>query len=82
MFPVLIKFSKTCDRCGLWYDEHRSECNHCQGLSGSEVERLKEKYEREHEGNAQLGAQLLWVTSFISILVCIIFVVALGFVYF
>ena len=61
--PIKIKFTRKCKRCGLRYPRGEQACSHCTGLSEGEVQALKEKYENEHAGNANLGRLFLYIAG-------------------
>ena len=67
--PPRIRFSKVCERCGLWYPKKKPECTHCKDLGDSEVLQLKEKYDGYYEGNSNLGTQFLIAAGIIVLIV-------------
>jgi hypothetical protein len=61
--PIKIKLTKKCKRCGLRYPAKEESCTHCTGLSDTEVEDLKARYQNERAGNANLGWLFLFVAA-------------------
>ena len=70
--PPRIVITKKCPRCQLRYRRKEKQCNHCSGLSDYEVEKLKEKYQQEHQGNAQLGRWFLFIAIILIIFIALI----------
>jgi ribosomal protein L37E len=69
--PIKITLTKKCKRCGLRYPAKEKSCTHCTGLSDKEVEDLKEQYQNEQAGNANLGWLFLFITALIVVAVMI-----------
>ena len=69
--PIRIKFTKKCKRCGLRYPAKEDSCSHCTGLTDKEVEELKDQYQNERAGNANLGVLFLFVAALIAVAVVI-----------
>ena len=69
--PIRIKFTKKCKRCGLRYAAKEGSCSHCTGLTDKEVEELKDQYQNERAGNANLGVLFLFVAALIAVVVVI-----------
>ena len=65
--PIRIKFTKKCKRCGLRYPAKEDSCSHCTGLTDKEVEELKDQYQNERAGNANLGVLFLFVAALIAV---------------
>lgn len=65
--PPRIVITKKCPRCQLRYRRKENQCTHCKELTDYEVEKLKESYDDEHKGNAQLGRWFLFASVIIVI---------------
>ena len=59
--PIKIKITTKCKRCGLLYPEKESVCSHCAHLTDGQVQDLKDRYEGEKAGNANLGRLFLYI---------------------
>jgi ribosomal protein L37E len=70
--PIKIKLTKKCKRCGLRYPAKEESCTHCTGLSDKEVEVLKEQYQNERAGNANLGWLFLFITALIVVAMIVV----------
>lgn len=66
--PSDIKSTQKCERCGLRYPKTEEKCSHCADLSDREVDALKQRFEDENQGNANLGKIFLLVTVVLALL--------------
>ncbi len=62
LFPLKIKLTKKCQRCGLRYPRKEKECSHCKNLTDREVENLRAKMEEEHESNKNMGRLFMYIS--------------------
>jgi hypothetical protein len=51
----------------LRYPAKEDSCSHCTGLTDKEVEELKDQYQNERAGNANLGVLFLFVAALIAV---------------
>jgi len=65
--PPPLRQSKKCARCGLQYDIEEDECPHCHNLSDAEVALLRQKVEKEAQGESRLGVIFLYIAAVILI---------------
>ena len=49
------------------YPAKEDSCSHCIGLTDKEVEELKDQYQNERAGNANLGVLFLFVAALIAV---------------
>ena len=69
--PIKIRFTKKCARCGLRYPRKVVACTHCTNLSNKEVEKLQERYDSYHEGNANFGRLLLYIAALLILIMIV-----------
>ncbi len=65
LFPLKIKLTKKCQRCGLRYPRKEKECSHCKNLTAREVEDLRATMEEEHESNKIIGRLVMYISVLI-----------------
>ena len=65
--PPRIVITKKCPRCKLRFHWKEKKCTHCSGLTNHEVNKLKERYNEEHKGNAQLGRWFIFAAIVLTI---------------
>ena len=66
-FPIRIKFTRKCKRCGLRYAEQEPVCPHCNGLSDEQVRRIKLRHNNMLAGNENLGRLLMYIAGLIIV---------------
>ncbi len=71
-FPIRVRKSQVCERCGQWYPKKASQCPHCEGLDEARVQELRERRAEEHQGNANLGNLFLWLAILGALVVLVI----------
>ena len=70
-FPVAIRFSKKCDRCGQRYPKKEKQCVHCSSLPDSELDNLRKTLEEEHLANSNLGGLFFYIAAIIVVFMVI-----------
>ncbi len=60
-FPINLRYSRKCERCGRRYPEKEINSVHCHDLSDREVEELKLRIEEEHISNVNLGYLFFYI---------------------
>jgi hypothetical protein len=68
LLPVRLRRSQQCERCELRYPKAEKRCPHCADLNEKQLAMLREKYKREHTGNARLGHWFLLAALGLGIL--------------
>lgn len=66
-FPVKIRFSSKCKRCGLRYPEKEPVCPHCHGLTDQQVRRIRLRHSNTLAGNTNIGRLLLYIAGLIIV---------------
>ena len=64
---------KQCARCGLYHIEKLEKCSHCGDLDENGLQKLFERKEEEHEGNASLARIFLLGSVIIAVLLLLSF---------
>lgn len=66
-FPIRVRFSNKCKRCGLRYPIKANACVHCSHLSDSEMEEMLLDKKNAHENTANIGKLFFYIAILIFI---------------
>lgn len=58
---------RECERCGLYFDSKLETCPHCSELDNAGLLELKQKIERQHQANKNLGVLFFYLAVLIGI---------------
>lgn len=59
--PILLKATKTCNRCGCHYLKKRAQCPHCATIAdGPALDAFKAARARKKQANVELGKRFMW----------------------
>jgi hypothetical protein len=72
-FPITIKASRKCQRCGLRYPQADNECPHCHGLTDDQLLKIRLRHKSTLAGNENLGRLLFSVAGLLLVLMVIFY---------
>ena len=63
---------RKCVRCGLYYRESLDKCPWCGDLDDTGLAELKQKLDREHQGNKSLGQIFFALAAAMAVIVLLL----------
>ncbi|MDH5433317.1 MAG: hypothetical protein OEY19_05185 [Gammaproteobacteria bacterium] len=60
--------TKSCERCGFYFEEKKEECPRCKGLDEKQIEALLTEESEIAEANSNLGWLFIFFAALIALL--------------
>lgn len=70
-FPISLRTTRLCQRCGLRYSKKEPVCPHCDGLSDDQVRRIRLRHAGLRGGSNGPGRLLLYIAGLVIVVMVI-----------